>query len=215
MNQIFKLFIPMLSSNLIVVLSGLIDIAYVGHFSNDHVAALSVTLSLYTVVYVIGMGILQGVMLKLSEAYGCHDIPRIRQIFIQGVWLMLGSALVSIALLYLFRDLPKLFGASEHVVSITKNCIWALVFILPAHLLMRLFTALSQVTENAYKVLLSDSLFFILKIILSYLLIYGVALFSIPPLGAIGALLATIIVRWFMLVVYYLFFLEKKYIFIL
>ncbi|EOY5000945.1 hypothetical protein ACP5IW_004020, partial [Acinetobacter baumannii] len=40
MNQIFKLFIPMLSSNLIVVLSGLIDIAYVGHFSNDHVAAL-------------------------------------------------------------------------------------------------------------------------------------------------------------------------------
>ncbi|MCW1274577.1 hypothetical protein MXE30_04980, partial [Acinetobacter baumannii] len=29
MNQIFKLFIPMLSSNLIVVLSGLIDIAYV------------------------------------------------------------------------------------------------------------------------------------------------------------------------------------------
>lgn len=214
MNQIFKLFIPMLSSNLILILSGLVDIAYVGHFSNDHVAALSVTLSLYTVVYVIGMGILQGVMLKLSEAYGCHDIPRIRQIFIQGVWLMLGSALVSIALLYLFRDLPKLFGASEHVVSITKNCIWALVFILPAHLLMRLFTALSQVTENAYKVLLSDSLFFILKIILSYLLIYGVALFSIPPLGAIGALLATIIVRWFMLAVYYLFFLEKRYIFI-
>lgn len=81
-----------------------------------------------------------------------------------------------------------------------------MVFILPAHLLMRLFTALSQVTENAYKVLLSDSLFFILKIILSYLLIYGVALFSIPPLGAIGALLATIIVRWFMLAVYYLFF---------
>ncbi|MFX7194093.1 hypothetical protein ABTI46_19960, partial [Acinetobacter baumannii] len=28
MNQIFKLFIPMLSSNLIVVLSGLVDIAY-------------------------------------------------------------------------------------------------------------------------------------------------------------------------------------------
>ncbi len=46
MNQIFKLFIPMLSSNLILVLSGLVDIAYVGHFSNDHVAALSVTLSL-------------------------------------------------------------------------------------------------------------------------------------------------------------------------
>ncbi|MFH3579608.1 MATE family efflux transporter, partial [Acinetobacter baumannii] len=50
--------------------------------------------------------------------------------------------------------------------------------------------------------------------ILSYLLIYGVASFSIPPLGAIGALLATIIVRWFMLAVYYLFFLEKGYIFI-
>lgn len=208
MNQIFKLFIPMLSSNLILVLSGLIDIAYVGHFSNDHVAALSVTLSLYTVIYVIGMGILQGVILKFSEAYGCHDIPRIRQIFIQGIWLMLCSALISIGLLYLFRDLPKLFGASEHVISITKNCIWALVFILPAHLLMRLFTALSQVTENAHKVLLSDSIFFILKIILSYLLIYGVALFSIPPLGAIGALLATLIVRWFMLAVYYLFFLD-------
>ena len=57
MNQIFKLFIPMLSSNLIVVLSGLIDIAYVGHFSNDHVAALSVTLSLYTLADVtFGIG---------------------------------------------------------------------------------------------------------------------------------------------------------------
>ncbi|MBW6332430.1 MATE family efflux transporter, partial [Pseudomonas aeruginosa] len=79
---------------------------------------------------------------------------------------------------------------------------------------MRFLSVVSQVTEYAFKVLLSDSLFFIFKIILSYLLIYGVALFSIPPLGAIGALLATIIVRWFMLVVYYLFFLEKKYIFI-
>ncbi len=67
MNQIFKLFIPMLSSNLIVVLSGLIDIAYVGHFSNDHVAALSVTLSLYTVVYVIGMGILGRVKLEVRH----------------------------------------------------------------------------------------------------------------------------------------------------
>ncbi len=53
--------------------------------------------------------------------------------------------------------------------------VFGLVFILPAHLLMRLCTALSQVTENAHKVLLSDSIFFILKIILSYLLIYGVA----------------------------------------
>ncbi|MCY1422271.1 hypothetical protein D9M71_379480 [compost metagenome] len=48
MNQIFKLFIPMLSSNLILVLSGLIDIAYVGHFSNDHVAALSVIIFIYS-----------------------------------------------------------------------------------------------------------------------------------------------------------------------
>ncbi|WP_249441660.1 MATE family efflux transporter, partial [Acinetobacter baumannii] len=117
MNPNSKLFIPMHSSNLIVVLSGLIDIANVGHFSIDHVAALSLTISLYTVVYVIGMGVLQGVMLKLSVAYGCHDIPSIRQIFIQGAWLMLCSALVRIALLYLFRDLPHLFVASEHVVS--------------------------------------------------------------------------------------------------
>lgn len=49
MNQIFKLFIPMLSSNLILILSGLVYIAYVGHFSNDHVAALSVTLSLLNI----------------------------------------------------------------------------------------------------------------------------------------------------------------------
>lgn len=44
---------------------------------------------------------------------------------------MLGSALVSIALLYLFRDLPKLFGASEHVVLITKTVfgLWYLFYL--------------------------------------------------------------------------------------
>lgn len=213
MNQVVKLFVPMLLSNVILILSGVVDIAFLGHFSNDHVAALSVILSLYTVVYVIGIGILQGVLLKLSEAFGRRDIPRIRQIFMQGAWLMLISSLVGIVLLFALQDFPKWFGASAHVVSIAKDCIWVLVFGLPSHLFLRLFATLSQVTENAKKVLLSDSLQFILKIILSYLLIFGVDFLSIPPLGAVGTVLSGVIVRWFMLLMYYLFLLERHYLF--
>lgn len=58
MKKFIHLFIPILLSNLAVVLGGVADTVFLSHVSTIDVAAMSVTLSIYALVYILGYGLL-------------------------------------------------------------------------------------------------------------------------------------------------------------
>lgn len=211
MNQFLNLVLPILLSNIVLALAGVVDIALLGHFSATHVAAFSVALTLYSIVYVMGVGLLQGVLLKLSEAYGAKESSEIKRIFLSGTVLMILSSMFGVIVMWLLSDSLIWFGATLAVEQLTQQCLVLMCLLLPIQLLFRLCTTLSQVTNHAKKVLLSDSLFFLLKVILSIAFIFGIEKMGMPAMGAIGAVLATLLARLFMLAIYMVFFLEKQY----
>src|SRR5690606_13976719 len=53
MKQFLHLWVPIFLSNAIIMLSGLFDVIFLSHFSPQHVAALAVCLSVYSLCFVL------------------------------------------------------------------------------------------------------------------------------------------------------------------
>lgn len=76
MKRFLSIFFPILFSNTIFIMSGVIDTAFLSHYSHVYLTALSVSLSVYMIVFVVGYGLLQGMFQILAEEKGGKLISR-------------------------------------------------------------------------------------------------------------------------------------------
>ncbi|MEG0489027.1 MAG: MATE family efflux transporter [Acinetobacter sp.] len=211
MKKFINLFIPILLSNIAVVLGGVADTIFLSHVSTIDVAAMSVTLSIYALVYILGYGLLQGMMQELAEANGRHALNASQIIIKQGVLMVLLLSVFGIIFLTHSEAVLKLLGADHNLQVLVLDCLFILALALPAQLLLRTFFIVTQTCGQAKLVFYANIFALILKLSLSYALIYGIPSLHIPKLGVKGAVAATLLTQWIMLFVYYGFFLEKKY----
>ena len=211
MKKFINLFIPILLSNLAVVVGSVADTIFLSHVSTADVAAMSVTLSIYALVYILGFGLLQGVMQELAEANGRHALNTSQIIIKQGVLIVLLLSVFGIIFLTHSESVLKVLGADQHLQALVLDCLFILALALPAQLLLRTYFIVTQTCGQAKLVFYANIFALIIKLSLSYALIYGVPYFHIPQLGVKGAVTATMLTQWIMLFVYYGFFLEKKY----
>lgn len=211
MKKFIHLFIPILLSNLAVVLGGVADTVFLSHVSTIDVAAMSVTLSIYALVYILGYGLLQGMMQELAEAKGRHALTASQIIIKQGVLMVLLLSVFGVIFLTHAEAVLNLLRADQHLQVLVLDCLFILALALPAQLLLRTFFIVTQTCGQAKMVFYANVFALLLKLSLSYTLIYGVAYFNIPKLGVQGAVAATLLTQWIMLFVYYGLFLEKKY----
>lgn len=99
MKQFLHLWVPIFLSNAIIMLRGLFDVIFLSHFSPQHVAAMAVCLSIYSLCFVSGVGILQAMMQELAEANGRQAFSDIQRIVKQGILIVL---VVSVLAAWLF-----------------------------------------------------------------------------------------------------------------
>lgn len=211
MKKFINLFIPILLSNIAVVLGGVADTVYLAHFSTTHVAAMSVTLSIYALVFILGFGLLQGMMQLLAEAKGRRDLEESQTIIRQGVMMVLLLSFFGAYFLKHAQFFLEILKTNANLQLIILDCLLILACALPAQLLLRTFFIVTQTCGQAKKVFYANLIALSLKLILSYALIYGVPELSIPRLGAKGAVSATLIMQWTILILYYTLFLNKQY----
>lgn len=62
---------------------------FLSHYSPQHVAAMAVCLSIYSLLFVSGTGILQGMMQELAEAYGRRAFDNIQKILKQSILIVI------------------------------------------------------------------------------------------------------------------------------
>ena len=99
MKKFLHLWVPIFLSNAIIMLSSLFDVIFLSHFSPQHVAALAVCLSVYSLCFVTGIGVLQGMMQELAEANGRQDYADIQRIVKQSILIVLVISAVAMYLL--------------------------------------------------------------------------------------------------------------------
>lgn len=195
-------------SNIIIMLGGIFDTIFLSHYAAQHVAALAVCLSIYSLLFVSGMGLLQGSMQELAEANGRkspHDIQRIVK---QSILIVAVLSCAAIWLLIHADPLLVLLKADDALRRIIQPCLLLLAWTIPAHLFLRVLYILTQSCGQAKRVFYANVLYLIIKVSLAYIFIFGIE-GHIEAYGVQGAFIANLIAQWILCVLYYLFFLEK------
>lgn len=201
-----KLAIPIIIGQLGIMLMGVADTIQVGHIdklAKESIGASGIANGVFITIAIIGIIALQIVAPMIANAYSRNDKAQIKNLhysslkvsIILGIFCfgLIELATFNIEILDQKPEIEKLIIPFLHVIAIS---------VIP----MLIFTALKQLSDGmghtkiAMNITIS-ALF--INIILNYFLIYGIGIF--PKLGLLGAGIATLIARIFMMVALYIY----------
>ncbi len=195
--------IPLAAQQLGFQLMGLVDAAWLGRYSDTALAAAGIGNNLLFAVTSIGLGIVMGLDTVIPQAIGAGRIDDARRFLHAGlrisVLIGLASTLVVIAtpILLDVAEVPA-DVASEARVYVYLRAVGVVPFLLSVAL--RSYLAARNVTRPLIIAVVVGNL---ANAALDYFLIFGVTAIGLPPLGVIGAAIATVSVQTVIVVVYF------------
>lgn len=187
---------PILIGQLSVVAFATVDTALLGRHASADLAALAVGASAYVTVFIGLMGVVLALGPIVGQLFGARQHAQAGHQLHQAVWLALGLAVLgSTALLFPapFMAMAQLDAAQE---ALVRSYLGVLAFSLPASLLFASFRGFNNAVSRPKATMVLQLMGLALKIPLSALLIEGVPLLGVPPLGVVGCAIATAIVMW-------------------
>jgi putative MATE family efflux protein len=193
-RAIFILSVPMILEMCMESLFAVVDIFFLGQYSEDAVAVVALTESAEFIVYSICIGMSMAVTAFVSRRIGENDKKGAANVAMQTIWLALilaGS--ISILGFFFAHDILTLMGATESLADYGENYT-RIIFCANVNVMfLFLLNAVFRGSGNAaiaMKVLwISNGL----NIILDPIFIFGLG--PIPSLGLEGAAIATTIGR--------------------
>jgi MATE family multidrug resistance protein len=192
--ETLKLAVPIALTQLGQIAMMTTDIALIGRFGSEAVAAASLAHTVYFVSFTFGMGLVSAVAPLAAQAFGARDPHRIRRSLRVGLWAALFIALPMMALSFRGEQILLMLGQSPVAANLAQQYLLGLTWsILPALWFLAIRGFMSAV--NRPEPILWITLAAIpANALLVYLLLYGA--FGLPKLGLFGAGLATSIVNF-------------------
>jgi MATE family multidrug resistance protein len=190
---------PIFVGQVAVMLYGVVDTVLTGHASATDLAAMGLGTGVYSSVFVSLLGAINALNPIIAQHHGGRRHVAIGASYVQGLWLAL---LLSIAGgLFLAFPEPWLawVQAPPTVEAVVTRYLRVLSLALPASLMFRAIAALNIAVARPEVVMRMQVVGLALKVVLSYLLIFGA--FGMPRLGAVGGATASAIVFWTLLLV--------------
>lgn len=150
-------------------------------------------ITFYTLTFIC-MGVVEGASPLATEAFGAGKCDRIRQIFAQGVWLVVVLSLPMMLLTWHLDLILMLLGQQENTVALASTYLRAIVWGLPAavgfFILKEVATAVNRPQLISAIALISIHL----NITANYVLLFGKL--GLPALGLAGIGWASTFVFW-------------------
>jgi MATE family multidrug resistance protein len=192
--ETLKLAVPIALTQLGQIAMMTTDIALIGRFGSEAVAAASLAHTVYFVSFTFGMGLVSAVAPLAAQAFGARNPHRIRRSLRVGLWAALFIALPMMALSFRGEPILLMLGQSPVAADLAQQYLLGLTWsILPALWFLAIRGFMSAV--NRPEPILWITLAAIpANALLVYPLLYGA--FGLPNLGLFGAGLATSIVNF-------------------
>jgi len=194
-RRILRLAWPIMLTSLNWTLMHIIDVAVVGHYGTDELAALAASRTLTFIAIVMGFSGLSGVLVFASRADGGGRLAETGEIFRSGIALGLIAGLVTMAVLMLWAypllDLvevePSLLGPGAAVVE-------AMALAFPAQFLLAGASYFLEGISRPRRVMIVNLSMLPVNALLAWAWVGGHL--GLPALGAVGAAYATATVSW-------------------
>src|SRR3954454_4901997 len=193
LGETLKLAVPLALTQLGQIAMMTTDIAMIGRFGSEAVAAASLAHTVYFVSFTFGMGLVSAVAPLAAQAFGARNPRLVRRSLRVGLWAALFMALPLMALPFRGEQILLALGQAPMAAQLAQQYLFGLVWgILPALWFLAIRGFMSAV--NRPEPILWITLAAIpANALLVYLLLYGEA--GLPQLGLLGAGLATSMVN--------------------
>ncbi|MEF9997289.1 MAG: MATE family efflux transporter, partial [Burkholderiaceae bacterium] len=185
---------PIFIANLAIVGNGTVDTIMAGRLSPDDLAAVAIGLAAYISIYLGLVGVLQGLSPIAGHHYGARRYRQVGFELQQAMWLALLVLLVGAPLISATGLWLGLAKAEGHVAELATTYLHAVAFGLPAALGARAFIALNAAVSRPKVMMVISLSTLALKVPLNALFMYGLG--PIPAFGGAGAGIATAILSW-------------------
>lgn len=195
-QQLFKLSLPIIISQLSASGMGFVDIVMAGLVSDEDVSAIAISNSIYFPLFLFVLGILNAITPTVSYLNGAGYRSLIAHQIRQGIWIVFAMA-VPLIFIFLnshwildFMQAPADFSLkSQQYLAIMS------LGLIPALLAVNL-RCMNDGLSNPRPAMLITFFGLIINIPLNYIFIFGKL--GLPQMGAVGCGIATVIVNWVM-----------------
>ncbi|MCB2377427.1 MATE family efflux transporter [Hymenobacter sp. BT635] len=184
---------PVVLSQLGHILVSVCDSVMVGQTGKLPLAAVSLGVSVSTVVMIFGMGLSFAITPMVAAADGKRDIPTLGNLLTGGVWLSTVAGLVLAGVGFLVAPFLKYLDQPTEVVALAAP--WVRVMFLSLFPLM-IFQGFKQFAEGlglTRQAMILSLMANVVNALLCYMLIFGN--FGAPKMGMMGAAWATLVAR--------------------
>lgn len=199
---------PIMAGQLGQISVNVADNLMVGRLGAAPLAAVSLSISIFIIFFVVGMGISFALPPLVAEADGSNKHKRISQYFKHSLWINLGFALISILIVEASIPFIHLLGQDPEVVKLAipylRLSIWSLI----PMMLFQTFRCYSDGLSHPMIPMIALIAGNILNVFLNYVLIFGKL--GGPELGVAGAAWGTLLSRIFMLILLSIFIFYHK-----
>ena len=191
--ETLKLAVPIALTQLGQIAMMTTDIAMIGRFGSEAVAAAALATTVHFVSFTFGMGLVSAVAPLAAQAFGACNPHRIRRALHVGLWAALFIAAPMMALSFRGQQILLMLGQSPMAADLAQQYLFGLAWsTLPALWFLAIRGFMSAI--NKPEPILWITLAAIpANALLVYLLLYGAL--GLPKLGLFGAGLATSIVN--------------------
>ncbi|MBN1237051.1 MAG: MATE family efflux transporter [Gammaproteobacteria bacterium] len=193
--ELVRLAVPATASRLGLLAMSFVDTVMVGRYATAELAWLSLAnRSVIMFLLIFSIGLLMGVLVMTSTAYGGGDRRAAGRVWRRSVPYAAAIGLVMASLTALAPWLMDLLAADDVIAAQSARIVLILGFGLPAHLIFFCSTAFLEGIRRPYVPMLILLAANALNVLLDYALIFG--RLGAPELGAEGSAWTTTAVRW-------------------
>ncbi|MBP2627738.1 MAG: multidrug transporter MatE [Firmicutes bacterium] len=189
-KQIGKLAFPIIIAQSVVLINGMIDLAFIGPYGTEAIAAVSIANALCATLFNFLEGFRLGTTVLISKASAKNDVPKVTAVVNSGLFLATIIGIIFIAVAPYISDNVYAIAGNEqmkyHGIDYLKVWLWTLPIILFSYVLVGLFRGLGDTTTPLY----STVVICLLNIFFDYLFVCGG--FGFPSIGVKGAAWGTL-----------------------
>lgn len=192
-RKLFALGLPIVGSNLAMMLIGVTDIVMVGWHSVEELAALILATTLFFNIFILGSGVAFALMPMVSSAAAVGDDTTVRRSTRMSLWLSMIYGVMSLPIFYMSEGIFLALGQQAELAAYAADYMWILApAIIPALWanVMRSYLAAIEFTKVIMFITAGVA---VLNIGFNHVLIFGN--YGFPELGIQGAAIASLLVN--------------------
>lgn len=189
----FKLGIPLVGSQLGLMLMNTTDTVMLGWYGVEELAASVLATQLFFIIMIFGAGIGQAVMPMAAQAEGEGDKRTVRRVVRMGLWIAILYSSLVLPLLFFGENILLALGQEPQLALLAGQYLAIAAIAMFPTLLSHALRSFLSAIERAQIIFWSTLLAGLANIVVNYMLIFGN--WGAPELGVRGAAYATLLVN--------------------